>query len=89
LDFGKAFNPFSTIEDYTGFFLAVILGLGITFELPSSFFSFRCSASSTPSSDQNTSLRHPRHLPYRRHHLPYAGPDRHVPSSPHPCWFFI
>jgi sec-independent protein translocase protein TatC len=34
LDFGKAFNPILTIEDYTGFFLAVILGLGITFELP-------------------------------------------------------
>src|SRR5215813_10680620 len=30
LDFGKAFNPILTIEDYTGFFLAVILGLGIT-----------------------------------------------------------
>ena len=34
LDFGKKFNPILTIEDYTGFFLAVILGLGITFELP-------------------------------------------------------
>src|SRR5580698_7818475 len=34
LDFGRRFNPILTIEDYTGFFLAVILGLGITFELP-------------------------------------------------------
>lgn len=34
LDFGKRFTPILTIEDYTGFFLAVILGLGITFELP-------------------------------------------------------
>ena len=34
LDFGKHFNPMLTIEDYTGFFLAVILGLGICFELP-------------------------------------------------------
>jgi sec-independent protein translocase protein TatC len=34
LQFGHAFNPILTIEDYTGFFLAVILGLGITFELP-------------------------------------------------------
>jgi sec-independent protein translocase protein TatC len=34
LDFGKKFNPILTIEDYTGFFLAVILGLGICFELP-------------------------------------------------------
>ncbi|RXH55250.1 twin-arginine translocase subunit TatC [Granulicella sibirica] len=33
-DFGKKFHPIITIEDYTGFFLAVILGLGITFELP-------------------------------------------------------
>ena len=28
------FHPIITIEDYTGFFLAVILGLGICFELP-------------------------------------------------------
>jgi len=34
LDFGKKFNPILTIEDYTQFFLAVILGLGICFELP-------------------------------------------------------
>lgn len=34
LDFGKNFHPIITIEDYTGFFLAIILGLGITFELP-------------------------------------------------------
>jgi sec-independent protein translocase protein TatC len=32
--FGKNFNPVLTIEDYTNFFLAVILGLGVTFELP-------------------------------------------------------
>ena len=34
LQFGKAFHPILTIEDYTGFFLAVILRLGVTFELP-------------------------------------------------------
>jgi len=34
LDFGHRFHPILTIEDYTGFFMAVILGLGITFELP-------------------------------------------------------
>ena len=34
LDFGKRFHPILTIDDYTGFFLAVILGLGICFELP-------------------------------------------------------
>jgi len=31
---GKDFSHMITIEDYTGFFLAVILGLGVTFELP-------------------------------------------------------
>lgn len=34
LDFGQKFNPMVTIEEYTGFFLSVILGLGISFELP-------------------------------------------------------
>jgi sec-independent protein translocase protein TatC len=34
LDIGKNFTHMITIEDYTGFFLAVILGLGICFELP-------------------------------------------------------
>ena len=33
-DFGKNFTHMITIEDYTRFFLAVILGLGICFELP-------------------------------------------------------
>ena len=32
--FGKEFHAMLTIEDYTNFFLAVILGLGVTFELP-------------------------------------------------------
>jgi sec-independent protein translocase protein TatC len=32
--FGQNFTHMITIEDYTGFFLAVILGLGICFELP-------------------------------------------------------
>jgi sec-independent protein translocase protein TatC len=32
--FGKDFHAMLTIEDYTNFFLAVILGLGVTFELP-------------------------------------------------------
>ena len=34
LDSGKNFHPIITIDEYTGFFLAIILGLGITFELP-------------------------------------------------------
>jgi sec-independent protein translocase protein TatC len=32
--FGKKFHPIITIEDYTGFFLAIVLALGATFELP-------------------------------------------------------
>jgi sec-independent protein translocase protein TatC len=34
IDFGNRFNPMVTIEEYTGFFLSVILGLGISFEMP-------------------------------------------------------
>ena len=34
VDFGSKFNPVVTIEEYTGFFLSIILGLGISFELP-------------------------------------------------------
>ena len=34
VDFGKHFNPIITIEEYTGFFLSIILGLGISFEMP-------------------------------------------------------
>ncbi len=33
-DFGKNFTHMITIEDYMSFFLAVILGLGVCFELP-------------------------------------------------------
>ena len=32
--FGKNFHPILTIDEYTGFFLSIILGLGICFELP-------------------------------------------------------
>jgi sec-independent protein translocase protein TatC len=34
LDFGKDFNPVITIEEYTGLFLSIILGLAVSFELP-------------------------------------------------------
>lgn len=34
LGFGKDFNPVVTIEEYTGFFLSIILGLGVSFEMP-------------------------------------------------------
>ncbi len=33
-DFGHRFHPIITIEDYNGFFLSIIFGLGVTFELP-------------------------------------------------------
>ena len=32
--FAHRFHPILTIDDYTGFFLSIILGLGICFELP-------------------------------------------------------
>ena len=34
LDFGKGFNHILTVDDYVGFFMAIILGLGVSFELP-------------------------------------------------------
>jgi sec-independent protein translocase protein TatC len=34
VDFGHNFTPMVTIEEYIGFFLSIILGLGISFELP-------------------------------------------------------
>jgi len=34
LGFGHNFTPMITIEDYSSFFLSIILGLGISFELP-------------------------------------------------------
>jgi sec-independent protein translocase protein TatC len=34
LDYGHRFTPMITISEYTGFFLSIILGLGVTFELP-------------------------------------------------------
>jgi sec-independent protein translocase protein TatC len=34
IKFGHNFTPMISIEDYTGFFLSIILGLGVSFELP-------------------------------------------------------
>ena len=34
LGFGHNFTPVITIEDYSSFFLSIILGLGVSFELP-------------------------------------------------------
>ncbi len=38
VDFGSKFNSIITIEEYTGFFMSVILGLGISFEMPMLIF---------------------------------------------------
>ena len=67
-DFGKHFHPMITIEDYTGFFLSVILGLGISFELPILIFFLALfgivdaqvpppDTSATPSSSSSSSRR--------------------------------
>jgi len=34
VDFGHNFTPMVTIEEYSGFFLSIILGLGVSFEMP-------------------------------------------------------
>ncbi|MGA2217920.1 MAG: twin-arginine translocase subunit TatC, partial [Terracidiphilus sp.] len=34
VDFGRNFEPMVTIEEYSSFFLSIILGLGISFEMP-------------------------------------------------------
>jgi sec-independent protein translocase protein TatC len=34
IGFGHNFTPMITIEEYSSFFLSIILGLGISFELP-------------------------------------------------------
>jgi sec-independent protein translocase protein TatC len=49
IDYGHRFHPILTIEDYTGFFLAIILGLGIAFEFPFSCSSWHSSVLLTPS----------------------------------------
>jgi len=44
VDFGHNFTPMITIEDYSSFFLSIILGLGISFEMPILIFFLACSA---------------------------------------------
>jgi sec-independent protein translocase protein TatC len=38
VDFGRNFTSMVTIEDYSSFFLSIILGLGISFEMPTVIF---------------------------------------------------
>jgi len=63
--FGAKFSPVVTIEEYTGFFLSIILGLGISFELPILIF-FLASAVSV----EEHSLRGAGGLSGGGHHLP-------------------
>ena len=80
LQFGHRFHPILTIEDYTGFFMAVILGLGITFELPILiFFLALFGIVDAKFLRQAHPLRDPDHLRHRGGDLPHARSDRHVP----------
>jgi sec-independent protein translocase protein TatC len=71
--FGSKFNPMVTIEDYTGFFLSIILGLGISFELPVLIFflamfgivspRFLCARRNTPGAAQAEKAPYPAMAP--------------------------
>ena len=79
-DMGKNFSHMITIEDYTGFFLAVILGLGICFELPILIFFL----SLFGIVDAKFLIKHIRYailiiFSDLVRHLPAAGPHQHVP----------
>ena len=79
LGFGSKFNPIVTIEEYTGFFLSIILGLGISFELPILIFFLALFGIVSPQLPlEEHSLRHPRRLPGCRHHLPQPRSRHHV-----------
>ncbi len=79
LGFGKEFNPVVTIEEYTGFFLSIILGLGISFELPILIFFLALFGIVSPQfSLEEHSLRDPGRLPRGRHHLPQPRSVDHV-----------
>ncbi len=78
--FGKQFHPIITIDDYTGFFLAIILGLGVYLRAADHHLlprPLRHRRRQVPA--QARPLRHPHHLPHRGHHLPAARPLQHVP----------
>ena len=77
--FGSKFNPVVTIEDYTGFFLSIILGLGVSFELPILIFFLALFGIVSPQLPlEEHPLRHPRRLHRRRHHLSQPRSLHHV-----------
>ena len=85
-DFGKRFHPILTIEDYTGFFMAVILGLGISFELPILIFFLALFGivDAKVLLRQAYPLRDSGHLPHRGDHLPAARSRSACASLPAP-----
>ena len=86
LDFGKKFNPIVTIEEYTGFFLSIILGLGISFEMPILIFFLAMFGIVSPRvSLEEHSLRHPGDLPGCGHHHARAPIPGRCASTPFPC----
>jgi sec-independent protein translocase protein TatC len=80
LEYGHRFHPILTIEDYTGFFLAIILGLGIAFELP--ILMFFLALFGNRGCQVSPPQLQIRHHPYLRNcgcGLPSSRPVEHVP----------
>ena len=86
VDFGSKFNPIITIEEYTGFFLSIILGLGISFEMPILIFFLAMFGIVSPKfSLEEHPLRDSRRLPRGRHHHSEPRPMDHVYLRHSPC----
>jgi Sec-independent protein secretion pathway component TatC len=88
VDFGKNFTPMVTIEEYTSFFLSIILGLGISFELPILIFFLAMFGIVSPRSCGRTSAtRFWRSFWWRPSSAPAPtrGP---CASTRFPCWRF-
>ncbi len=79
LGFGNKFNPIVTIEEYTGFFLSIILGLGISFELPILIFFLALFGIVSPKFLwKNIRYAILAVFHRRRHHLPQPRSRHHV-----------
>ena len=79
VNFGSKFNPMVTIEEYTGFFLSIILGLGVSFELAHPHLLPRALRHRQPEvSLEEHSLRHSGSLSGCRHHLSQPRSRHHV-----------
>jgi len=87
--FGKNFNPVVTIEEYTGFFLSIILGLGISFELPILIFFLALFGIVSPRFYGRTSAtRFWRSFWWRPSSAPAPTSGRYA-STRFQCWRFI